>query len=108
LNDKRDIIEPSETDDLVRWATHEMWDGMSDGGRAAWMCGYLIPKLRRRAPRARLETIVRTRAARSAAWPDRQCPALIHASSSRISRACCRRMSARAMTAKSLCEVVHG
>lgn len=60
MTDGRDIIEPTEYDDLVRWVHSQLWDGMSDGGRAAWMCGYLILKLRRRAPRAKLETIVRT------------------------------------------------
>jgi hypothetical protein len=59
MSDKTSIIEPGENDDLVRWAHGELWDGMSDAGRAAWMTGYLILKLRRRARRAKLETIVR-------------------------------------------------
>lgn len=60
MSDRTDIIEPGENDELVRWATHEMRDGMSDAGRAAWMCGYLVLKLRKRCPRAPLKVIVRT------------------------------------------------
>ena len=60
MTEGRDIIEPSESEDLVYWAAHELWDGMSDAGRAAWMTGYLILKLRKRAPRAPLKTIVST------------------------------------------------
>ena len=57
---RRDIIEPDERDAITLWAHNELWDGMSDAGRAAWMTGYMIWKLRGRAPRARLENIIRT------------------------------------------------
>ena len=60
MSGTRDIIEPTEHEDLVHWASSELWDGMSDGGRAAWLCGYMILKLRRRCPRAKLAAVVRT------------------------------------------------